>query len=113
MPADLTAQVTAQVLEAITDLTITADDYGAAVGFQVFQQGNQAGIGWQILVSLRSPLLGQPPIAALGAVLTPSVPTKPQIREAVTKALAELQTTSAKLLKVGNGHAPTLPGGVR
>ena len=110
---DLDAQVRAGIAAAIEALALNPDDYGYTAQFQVMQAAGKTVLGWQLLITCRSPLLGKPPIAAIGAIITGGVPALPEIRQAVAKALAELQATTAKLLKAGNGHPAGLPGKVK
>jgi len=110
-PVDLSVEVRTHVAEAIEALALDPESYGYSISWSPVQHQGQTGLGWLILITCRSPLLGQPPLGELSTLLSPSVPSKSDIRGAVNTALTNLRNHSAKITKLGNGHAP-LPGKV-
>jgi hypothetical protein len=110
-PIDLSVEVRTHVAEAIESLALDPESYGYSISWSPVQHQGQTGLGWLILITCRSPLLGQPPLGELSTLLSQSVPSKSDIRGAVNTALTNLRNHAAKITRVGNGHAP-LPGKV-
>jgi hypothetical protein len=66
-------------------------------------QPPQLIMAYWIVISIRNPLLGQPPISHIG-VMPNFTPTQKEIDDLVMQSLGQIRETKAKVLAVGNGQ---------
>lgn len=101
------------VIKAETALSGEEFGYEVTALFQPTPQGNV--VAWFLLMTLRSPLLGQDALGA-STVVTANVPNEAGVREFATTS-AELlrkqfEDVKARAFAKGNGHGD-LPAGLR
>jgi hypothetical protein len=103
---DVSAQVRAWVLAEV-ERQCFGEEFGADVGWEAMQTPAGIQVGYRIVLSCRSPLLGQGPLFSMAPMLTPR-PEETQVTEAVTELLRQLRMVSAQVLKAPksaqNGH---------
>jgi hypothetical protein len=108
---DLGAQAKAWALDEAAKHCLT-EDFGVDVCWspQAAQtpQGVQMIPGWVLLITMRNPLLGQPPIYHLAPVGIP-VTGEEQMRAEVGKGIRMLRDLAATQLAGINGGAPKMP----
>lgn len=107
---DQAAQVRAHVLASLEKQAL-GQDYGFDVGLATLMTGpGQVAVLYQVIITQRNPLLGQPPLCNVCQIAAPA-PTAEQVDEAVTAGLRSLRDLAAKVLSGGNGHAAqAIPG---
>jgi hypothetical protein len=94
---DITAQVRAWALAEVEQQCF-GDDFGVDAGWDAIPTQAGVQVGYRLVISCRSPLLGQGPLFSLAPMLTPQ-PTAELVREAVTTLLRNLRELSAAQLK--------------
>lgn len=95
---DTSAQVRAWALAEI-EAQCFGEDFGTDVGWDVLPgPGGQPVIAYRLMVSCRSPLLGQPPLFAVTPLLSPQ-PTAELVKNAVTESLRQLRSLAAELTR--------------
>lgn len=100
---DIAAKVRAAALAAIEKQSF-GEDFGVDCTLTVLQ--NQAGIAafYTIVVTKRSPLLGQGPLMDVSQIQSPA-PSPEDVEQVITEAVRKLREFSAKLLTGQNGNA--------
>lgn len=94
---DVSAQVRAWALAEV-ERQCFGEEYGVDVAWDAIPAQAGVVVGYRIMVTCRSPLLGQGPIFSLAPLLTP-MPTAEQVSETVTQLLRNLRELSAQLIK--------------
>lgn len=94
---DISAQVRAWALAEVEQQCF-GEDFGVDVAWDAVPTPGGVQVGYRIVLSCPSPLLGQGPLFAMVPLLT-SQPTAEQVREAVTALLQTLRSNAAQLLK--------------
>lgn len=110
---DVQAQALAWALDE-TSKACFGEDYGVAVtwGPQPVQtpQGVFMVAAWMLLLTTRSPLIGDGPLFHLAPVGM-NLPDEAQVRAQVTDGIGQLRTLRSKKLAGSNGKAPAPAGG--
>lgn len=110
---DIQAQVLGWVLDEIAGQCF-GEDYGAAVTFGVVPMqgpaGAQAVPAWLLLITARSPLLGQGPLYHGPVGIGAPAPVEADVRAEVTRGLRALRELAASKLAGSNGRAPATAG---
>lgn len=94
---DVSAHVRALVL-AETERQAFGEDFGIDVAWDVVPTPAGVQVGYRIVLTARSPLLGQGPMFSVAPLLTPR-PEEPEVAAAVTELLRQLRAASAQQLK--------------
>jgi len=101
---DIAARIRTAGLAAI-ERQCLGEDFGFDVVPAVIQPApGSMAVVYTLLTSTRSPLLGQPPIANVSQIASPS-PTAEQVEAVVTEALRGLRGLARKMLADSNGAA--------
>jgi hypothetical protein len=80
------------------------DEFGFDAVGQVAQTPGGMAVIYTLITSTRSPLLGQPALANVSQIASPS-PTVEQVEQVVTEAMRGLRDLSRKMLAEANGNA--------
>lgn len=94
---DVPARIRATALAEI-DKQCFGEDFGFDCALFVTQAPNRVIVGYNLVTTCRSPLLGQPPLMNIAQLLT-SDPDAAAITNVVTDAMRELRQFSAKILR--------------
>jgi hypothetical protein len=112
MAIDMHAELLGWVLDEIGKQAM-GQEYAAAIALGVGQvqapQGVIAVPSWQLLLTARSPLLGEGPLWHMVPLAGPR-PDSAHVREQVGDGLRQLRDLAASKLAQGNGHAPLARG---
>jgi hypothetical protein len=101
---DVSAKVRAAALAAV-DKGCFGEDFGVDASAVVAQSpAGGAVILYTLIVSMRSPLLGQGPLVNVTQIPSPH-PTAEQVEQAVTQAMKGLRDLSTEILNGGNTAA--------
>jgi hypothetical protein len=100
---DITAQVKAWAVTAVSAQAF-GEDFGVDAAWAVVPAPAGAQVLFTLLVTMRSPLLGQGPLFCLSQLATPQ-PTQDQVEQAVAEQLRQLRELSRSVLAQGNGTA--------
>jgi hypothetical protein len=110
---DISAEVTGWAVAEVGKQCF-GEDYGVAVTLQMAPaQVPGGGVTvqplWMLLLTGRSPLLGEGPIFQMHPVAA-ARPTEAEVKTAVTGALRQIREYAASKLAGANGHGPKVPG---
>lgn len=94
---DVSGQVRAWALAEV-EKQCFGEDFSVDVGRDAVPMPGGVQVGYRIVISRQSPLLGQGPLFSLAPLLTPQ-PTAEQVGEAVTTLLRNLRDLSAQMLR--------------
>ena len=112
----IAAQVESWVDATIAaETTVSGDEYGRHVQMAAVQTPQGDAIVWLILLTTRSPLLGQPPLGAT-IKLPGNVPSEAEVGREVRDAIAALRKdfdARKRPEAATNGHGPALPPGLK
>lgn len=116
MPADLEQEVRGWVAAVISAQRF-GQDFGYALTWGPAQTPGGLMISWTILVTLRSPLLGQPPIGHVVQLVSPSALTEAAVTQAVSGAITALRAAHEQAKRPPaappGGPVPALANGHR
>jgi hypothetical protein len=103
----MSASDISEELRAWMRAEIDAQCFGEDFGFDVVPQATLTPQGplaqYLFIVTMRSPLLGQGPLLNVAAVSAPR-PSRENVRQVVTAALAGLRAASAQVMAGANGQ---------
>lgn len=88
-------------LRAEIDAQCFGEEFGFDVAPQVLPDGS--GMAYMVLITMRSPLLGQPPLMHMAGVPASRL-TAEIVRQVVTGALRALRELAAQTLSAANGR---------
>lgn len=97
---DVTAKVRAAAM-AVVDKTCFGEDFGVDATATLVQAPGGVAVAYTLILSMRSPLLGQGPLVTITQIPSPN-PTGEQVEQAVTEAMKGLRDLSSKILTDGN-----------
>lgn len=98
--ADTGAQVRAWALAEI-DAQCFGEDYGVDIAWDAVPTPQGVQVMYRVMVSCRSPLLGQGPLFSLAPLPSPQ-PTAEMVKAAATETIRQLRDLSAKVLAGAN-----------
>lgn len=89
-------------LRAEIDAQCFGEDFPFEVIPQVQVTPQGTAVQYVIIIQMRAPLLGQPPLLHVASASSPR-PPREDVRQVVTAALQGLRALSRQLLRAGNG----------
>lgn len=99
--SDITSELRAW-LAAEIDAQCFGEDFGFDVAMQAAMTPQGAAVQYVLIVTMRAPLLGQPPLVHVAAIASPR-PSRDDIKQVVTGGLQGLRKLSAQVLAGANG----------
>jgi hypothetical protein len=103
---DITTKVRAAANAAI-ERECLGEDYAFDCSVSALQHTAGLIVVYTLVISARSPLLGQGPLMNVAQIQSPN-PDDHQVETAVTDAIHSLRELSTKILSGQNGHKPGL-----
>lgn len=100
---DVAAKVRSAALAAV-DKGCFGEDFGVDATATLVESPNGAVVVYTLIVSMRSPLLGQGPLVTITQLPSPH-PSAEQVEQAVTVAMKSLRDASTQILSDGNTAA--------
>lgn len=100
---DVPAQVSAQA-EACAAKLAFGEDFGIGVNWGIVPTPNGAQVVFTLLLTMRSPLLGQGPLFAAGQIPSPH-PAQDEVETCVGECARQLRELSSRMLPHRNGNA--------
>jgi hypothetical protein len=107
---DTAAKVRSAALSA-AERQCFGEDFGIDASASLGQGPGGVMVVYTLIVTMRSPLLGQGPLVNITQIPSPD-PSAEQVEQAVTKAMAGLRELSTKILN-DRVNAPSLEGTFR
>lgn len=113
----ISRRITAWVDDELDEASrLSGEEFGREVSMTAGTTPKGDAIIWLILVTLRSPFLGEPPIGSLGKIQG-NFPSEPVVRHTVRSSAEsvrkEFERKQSEGLPQGNGHGHDLPPGLR
>lgn len=88
---------------AAADKVAFGEDFGVGVNWAPVPTRQGPQVVFMVLLTMRSPLLGQGPLFALGQIASPQ-PTQEQVEGCVGELARQIRELSARVLAQGNGN---------